>query len=184
LAVSAPYRFDYPFDGELLAVTNMMPVISVVARAFDPAGLDTHGVAQEDWAMWLGLVHGRGWRVRHVPAATTVYHRIPTAASITGAAAATVAGVRRFADGHRRLHQRWPVPAASPAGRARRLPHLMYALVAQRHAAGAGVSHYYYERCLPVIAAAVAGRITVDAAATALHEAVAPDPVENEERAA
>jgi hypothetical protein len=45
---SAPYRFDLPFDGELLAVTNMIPIISAVARAFDPAGLYLDDVPQDD----------------------------------------------------------------------------------------------------------------------------------------
>jgi glycosyltransferase involved in cell wall biosynthesis len=178
------HRFDYPFDADLLSVANMIPVISVLARAFNPDGLDPGGAVQEDWAMWLGLVLGRGWRARHLPPVTTVYHRIPGAASMTGAAAATIAGVRRFAAGHRLLHQRWPVPADSLAGRARRLPRRMYALVEERHAAGFGVSHYYYERSLPFMAAAVAGRLSVAAAAAALAEAVAPDAAGDEERAA
>lgn len=53
--------------------------------------------------MWLGLVRGHGWQMKHLDVATTVYHRIPATASMTGAAAATVAGVRRFAAGHRLL---------------------------------------------------------------------------------
>ncbi|MBT8226709.1 MAG: hypothetical protein KJO75_14620 [Dactylosporangium sp.] len=182
--VSAPYRFDYPFDEQLLAVTNMIPVISAVTRGFDPDDLRVDDLPQDDWATWLGLVRGRGWRAAHVPSATVVYHRVPRVASMTGQAAATVAGVRWFADGHRRLHKRCPVPAGSPAGRARHLPHLMYRLVEQRHLAGLAVSHYYYERCLRVTAAAVAGRISVRAAAAALDEAVAPDPIEMREQVA
>jgi glycosyltransferase involved in cell wall biosynthesis len=182
--VVARYRFDYRFDVELLAVTNMIPVISVLARRFDPNGLDTDRAIQEDWAMWLGLVLGRGWHGHHLQPATTIYHRIPTAESMTGAAAAGAAGLRRFAEGHRWLHERWPVAPDSPAGRARGLPHRMYALVAGRHSAALPLSHYYYERSLPVIASVVSGRLSVDAAEAALADAVAPDAIEHEERAA
>jgi len=182
--VSARYRFDYPFDAALLDVTNMIPVTSVVARRFDPAMLHRHDGVQDDWAMWLDLVRGAGWRAAHLPVATTVYHRVPQVASMTGQAASTLAGLRRFAAGHRRIHQRWPVPDGSRAGKARRLPFWMYRLVEQRHSAGHGVSHYYYERCLPLVAAAVTGRMTVDAAADAMDEAVAPDAVEEREQAA
>jgi hypothetical protein len=101
---------------------------------------------------------------------------------MTGQAAATVAGVRRFAAGHRLLHTRWPVPQDGPAGRARRLPHLIYQRVEQRHLAGLPVSHYYYERCLPVVAAA--GWLSVPAAAAALDDAVAPGLAETIEGAA
>jgi hypothetical protein len=175
--VPSRYRFAVPFNAELLAVTNLTPVISVVARAFDPHDpvVDAGGAVQEDWALWAGLVRGRGWRMRHLAATTTVYHRIPAAASMTGAAAATVAGVRRFAAGHRLLHQRWPVPADSPAGRARWMPHRMYELVESRHVAGLGVDLYYYERCLPVIAAAVDDRLDPGDAGALLAAAVAPD---------
>src|SRR5205814_379067 len=58
--VPARHRFAVPFDPGLLAVTNLTPVISVVTRRFDPddPAVDAHGAMQEDWAMWLGLVHG------------------------------------------------------------------------------------------------------------------------------
>lgn len=106
--VPARHRFAVPFDPELLAVTNLTPAISVVARRFDPDDpvVDARGAMQEDWTMWLGLVRGHRWRMRHLNVATTVYHRIPAALSMTGAAAATVGGgaaVRRRA------------PAAAPA---------------------------------------------------------------------
>ncbi len=184
--VAARYRFDQPFDPQLLAVTNPIPVLTVVSRTFDPTGadLDPHGALQEDWAMWLGLVNARRWRLRYLPATTTVYHRIPTTASMTGAAASSGAAIRRFAAGHRRLHQRWPVPPDSPAGRARPLPHHMYRLVAGRHDQNQAVSHYYYERSLPLIAGVVRGDLTPAAAAAALTDAVAPDAIELEEAAA
>ena len=60
-----------------------------------------------------------------------------------------VAGIRRFVAGHRQLHQRWPVPPDSAAGRARWIPHRMYELMEARHAVGAPVDMYHYERCLP-----------------------------------
>lgn len=175
--VPGRYRFGTPFDSELLAVTNLTPVISVVTRAFDPEDplVDACGAIQEDWAMWLGLVRGHRWRMRHLNSPTTVYHRIPAATSMTGAAAATAAGVRRFAAGHRLLHQRWPVDPRSRAGRARWMPHRMYELVEARHTAAAPVDLYYYERCLPVIAAAVTGRVGREDADAALAAAVATD---------
>lgn len=177
--VSARHRFAVPFNRDLLAVTNLTPVISVVTRAFDPDDpmVEARGAMQEDWAMWLGLVRGHRWRMRHLDVATTVYHRIPSAVSMTGAAAATVAGVRRFAAGHRLLHQRWPVDLDSPAGRARWMPHRLYDLVEARHTAGRPVDMYYYEKALPMIAVAVTNRVDHAAADAALAAAVVPDAV-------
>ncbi|GAA0476499.1 hypothetical protein Aca07nite_87060 [Actinoplanes capillaceus] len=174
--VQARHQFAMPFDPDLLAVANLTPVISAVARRFDPhdPAVDAQGAMQEDWAMWLGLVHGHGWRMRHVDLATTVYHRIPSVASMTGSAASTIDGVRRFAAGHRELHWRWPVAPGSPAGRARWMPHRMYQLVEQRHAAREPVDMYYYERCLPLFAAAVNGQLDTAPAEAALAAAVAP----------
>lgn len=84
-------------------------------------------------------------------------------------------GVRRFAAGHRLLHRRWPVDPRSAAGPARWMPHRMYDLVEARHAAGAAVDLYYYERCLPVVAAAVTGRVDWADVDAALAAAVVPD---------
>ncbi|MDQ1292333.1 MAG: hypothetical protein QG608_211, partial [Actinomycetota bacterium] len=175
--VAARHQFAVPFDADLLAVTNLTPVISVVARRFDPEDpmVDARGAIQEDWAMWLGLVRGHGWRMRHLAPATTVYHRIPAVASMTGAAGTTVAGIRRFAVGHQRLHQRWPVDPGSRAGRARWMPHHLYDLVGARHLHGQPVDPFYYEKALPVIADAItAGMDRADAEA-ALDAAVAAD---------
>lgn len=177
--VPAEHWFAVPFDPDVLAVTNLTPVISVVTRRFDPDDpvVDGRGAMQEDWAMWLGLVRGRRWRMRHLDVATTVYHRIPAAASMTGAAAATVAGVRRFAAGHRLLHQRWPVDPNSRAGQARWMPHHLYDLVEARHTRGEPVDLYYYEKALPVIAAAVTEPMDRASAAAALAAAVVPQAV-------
>jgi len=178
-AVPARHRFAVPFDPEVLAVSNLTPIISVVSRRFDPQDsvVDARGAMQEDWAMWLGLVRGHRWRMRHLDVATTVYHRVSAAASMTGAAAATVAGVRRFAAGHRLLHQRWPVEPASRAGRARWMPHRLYELVEARHTRGEPVDLYYYEKSLPVIAAAVTQLMDRASADAALATAVVPDGV-------
>ncbi|MGX6607997.1 glycosyltransferase family 2 protein [Micromonosporaceae bacterium Da 78-11] len=177
--VPAVHRFAVPFDPDVLAVTNLTPVISVVTRRFDPDDpvVDGRGAMQEDWATWLGLVLGHRWRMRHLDVATTVYHRIPAAASMTGAAAATVAGVRRFAAGHRLLHQRWPVDPNSRAGQARWMPHRLYDLVEARHTRGEPVDLYYYEKALPVIAAAVTEPMDRPSADAALAAAVVPQAV-------
>jgi glycosyltransferase involved in cell wall biosynthesis len=173
-AVASRHQIGYPFDRNTLAVTNTIPVISVLTRPFDLVGLETAGAVQEDWALWLGLVLGRGWRAQHLPVVTTVYHRIPAACSMTGAAATSIDGIRRFAAGHRLLHERWPVEQSGPAGRSRWLPHHMYALVEARHTRQAPVCQFYYERSLPVIVAAVAGHLGPTRAKAALAEAVVP----------
>jgi hypothetical protein len=175
-AVTSRYRFDYPHDPDLLSVANTIPVISVVSRLFPAEFGEPSDVVQDDWDMWLRLAHGHGWRIRHAPQATAVYHRVPQVASLTGSAATTVAGIRRFAAGHRALHRRWPVPPGGPAERARPLPHRMYALVEQRLAAGLPVSHFYYERSLRLFAAVVRGEMAPGEASDALAEAVTADP--------
>jgi hypothetical protein len=175
-AVRSHYRFDYPHDLDLLSVANVIPVISAVSRVFPAEFGEPSGVVQDDWDMWLRLVHGHGWRVRHAPEATAVYHRIPRAASLTVSAATTIAGIRRFAAGHRELHRRWPVPSGGPAAQARPLPHRMYALVEQRLAAGLAVSPFYYERSLRLFAAVVKREMTPGQAQDALVEAIAADP--------
>jgi hypothetical protein len=120
-AVPGLYRFATPFSPDLLAVTNPTPVISVVARTFDPHDpmLDARGAVQEDWAMWLGLVRGRGWRIQHLDTPTAVYHRNP--ASMTGAAAATVAALCRFAAGTPACRSTSP-PCTAPHRPIRRRP--------------------------------------------------------------
>ncbi len=172
--VAGVHVFDFPYDGELLAVANTIPVIAAVSRRFPvDAGYDC-GAAQDDWEMWLRLTRRHGWRLRHVDRATAVYHRLTGAPSMTGQAATTVEGIRRFAAGHRLLHRRWPVTPGGPADRARSLPLEMYRRVEERLATGRPVSHYYYERSLPVFTAAVDGRLTTAEASDLLTAAVDP----------
>jgi glycosyltransferase involved in cell wall biosynthesis len=120
--VPARHRFALPFDPELLAVTNVTPVISVVARAFNPddSMVDARGAMQEDWAMWLGLVRGHRWRMRHVDSTTTVYHRIPAAVSMTGAVDATPHVRVGQGPAHGRPASRPVLLRAVPAGDRRR----------------------------------------------------------------
>ncbi len=183
--VATRHRFAVPFDADLLAVSNLTPIISVVTRRFDPHDpmVDAAGAIQEDWAIWLGLVRGHQWRMHHLDVATSVYHRIPAVASMTGAAAATAAGVRRFATGHRLLHQRWPVNPNGRAGRARWMPHHLYDLVQARHHRGEPVDLFFYEKALPVIAAAITEPMNRALTEAALLTAVTPDPARAPERA-
>jgi hypothetical protein len=180
--VPSRHRFDHAFTPNLLAVTNLTPVISVVTRRFDPhdAALNPGDVLQEDYALWLGLVNGHGWRMRHLDTPTTVYHRIPQAASMTGDAATTIAGSQKFEHGQRLLHERWPVAPATPAGVHRPLLYRMYEVVEARHATGLPVDLYYYERTLRLIADSLNGHLSYEEAEAQLElvadPATSPSP--------
>ncbi|MBT0773720.1 glycosyltransferase family 2 protein [Kineosporia sp. J2-2] len=160
--VPSRHRFDHPFNPDLLAVTNLTPVISVVTRRFDPhdAALNPGDVLQEDYALWLGLVFGHDWRMRHLNTPTTVYHRISQAASMTGDAATTIAGSRRFEKGQRLLHERWPVEPASTAGVHRELFYRMYEVLEARLSAGLPTDMYYYERTLRLLRDSINGDLS------------------------
>ncbi|GAA3617684.1 hypothetical protein GCM10022223_37920 [Kineosporia mesophila] len=157
--VPSRHRFDHAFNPDLLAVTNLTPVISVVTRRFDPhdAALNPGNVLQEDYALWLGLVNGHGWHMKHLNTPTTVYHRIAAATSMTGDAARTIAGSRKFEHGQRLLHQRWPVDPTSVAGVHREMFFRMYEVLEARLSAGLPTDMYYYERTLRLIAASING---------------------------
>lgn len=181
-SVPSRHAFDHAFDPRLLAVANSMPVNAVVMRAPGSRGprFDVRLAVQEDWEYWLRLTRHHGWRMRSLPEATAVYHRVADQLSMTMGAATTLAGLRHFAAGHRLIHRRWPVPAGGRIHRLRRLPHVMYALVADRIRANKPVDPCYYEKSLRVIADAVHGRLDAHEAADGLAAAVAPTTMNSE----
>lgn len=177
-AVTARHRLATPFCRDLLAVTNPTPATSVVSRRFDTGDPAMHarGAVQDDWAMWLGLVLGHGWRMIHTDVATTVHQKFAPGSADVGDTTALAARVRRYATGHHLLHRRWPVAPGSAAAQTRWLIDRMYELADTRLLSGSPISPYYYEKAIPIIASAVAGTVEGPEAEQALAAAVAPRP--------
>lgn len=148
-----PYAFDYPFNPDVLLVTNTLTVHSAVMRSLRGTGaqFDTSLAVQEDWDMWLRLHQEYGMEFVHVPERTVVYHRPRDFASMTTVPAVT-GGNPAFHEGHARLMNRWQVPKDSLAAAYR-----PYMLESYRLGASGPVSHFRYERTVKAIYEAMTG---------------------------
>lgn len=150
-----------PFDGELLSVTNLIPVHSaVIRRPPETARFDADLPALEDWDMWLRLVH-HGFRFVHVPQPTVVYHRIPGQASMSGATVTKASTLAAYGQLTESLWRRWPPPTA-------RVAHFrLYVGVMYWHALTAlstrgELNELYFQRCVEQIAAVWHGQAPED----------------------
>ncbi|MGH3923114.1 MAG: glycosyltransferase family 2 protein, partial [Pseudonocardiaceae bacterium] len=158
--VAAPLAFDFPFDPELLDVANIIPVHSAVLRSVRDlsARFDPDLPALEDWDLWQRLAREHGYRFRHVPRHTVVYHRIPAQASMTGQTTAEAAALAGFGDLLRRLWRRWPATTGKTA-RFRSWVGIMYWHAFAEFAQGRRPDFNYYLRSLHEIADAWTGRV-------------------------
>jgi glycosyltransferase involved in cell wall biosynthesis len=150
---------SYPFDPDLLAVANFIPVHSVLLRR-PPAGarFDPTLAALEDWDMWLRLTVEHGFRFVHVPQTTVVYHRIPEQESMCGSTVDDGTALAGFGRLTEQMWRRWPANNPKVA-RFRLYMGVMYwhalAELAQRHK----VSDLYFQRCLVALSAVWHGRL-------------------------
>ncbi|MFH8886570.1 glycosyltransferase family 2 protein [Streptomyces californicus] len=163
-----PYAFDYPFNPDVLLVTNTLTVHSAVMRSLQGTGakFDTSLPVQEDWDMWLRLYREYGMQFVHVPQRTVVYHRPRDFASMT-TDPAVAGGNKVFHEGHARLMNRWPVPRDSLAATYR-----PYILEAYNLGASGPVSHFRYERTVKAIYEAMTGKADIADLHDRLVEAV------------
>ncbi len=176
-----PHRFGYAYQPDLLTVCNYIPVHSLVFRRL-PGGarFDPALPALEDWDMWLRLTGRHGFRLRHVPEPTVIYHRVPDQTSMTGDASTQAAAFNRFGDLLRTLWRRWP-PASPKAGRFRAYLGVLYWQTLAHLATARPVSPCYYERCVRALFDAWTGAAPEDGlierlAATVEEDTDAPDP--------
>jgi glycosyltransferase involved in cell wall biosynthesis len=142
--------FDLPYRDGLLEVTNFIPTSAVVYRAA-AARFDTGLRVQEDWDMWLRLIHDHGYRVAHLPEPGLIYHRIADADSATSAILGDVEVHRLFHETYQRITGRWPVPADSGSARYRGWMLHVYQLIFDLMARGGSLDVHWYERTLQVL---------------------------------
>lgn len=169
--------WDVPFDPELLAVMNLLPVHAAVLRHPGPeVRFDPELPALEDWDFWLRLAHGRGYRFTRLEQPGVVYHRSSTTTSMLND---VVSGTRPAAEFSRfvaRIWRRWPGRDPRSA-RFRSYVGTMYWLLLGALATGRAPNPHYYLRSLEAITEAWTDPTTEPALTEALATAVigAPD---------
>jgi glycosyltransferase involved in cell wall biosynthesis len=153
-----PYAFDFPFDDQVLLVTNLIPASAPVMRSLKgtSARFDPELPVLEDWDMFLQLRH-LGMRFVHQPTRSIVYHRIPDAVQMTTDPGKTGGRNSIFRDTHLLLTEKWPVAPGSPAAEYRERMMVAYELAEKHVEAGGSVSHFFYERVLRVVYEALTG---------------------------
>lgn len=158
-AVRAAAWFDFPFDPRLLLAANFIPITAAVMRADPGVRFDEELTVEEDWDLWLGLLH-RGRMFAYLPAPSVVYHRPRAAQSLTVDPTSGTGGrLDSFRTTHRHLMQRWPVPAGSTAAVCRRHLLTAYELAQAELDHGRPLAHFYFERVLRVLADVLTGRL-------------------------
>jgi glycosyltransferase involved in cell wall biosynthesis len=165
--------FDLPHRDGLLEVTNYIPTSAVVCRA-GPARFDADLRVQEDWDMWLRLIHEHRFRVAHLPEPGLIYHRIADAESATSAILADVEVHRLFHTTYQRMIARWPVPPDSPSQRYRDWMLHVYQLIFDLMGRGGRLDVHWYERVLWTLHDGFTGALPEDRLADRLAAAVAP----------
>ncbi|MFF9205432.1 glycosyltransferase family 2 protein [Streptomyces sp. NPDC014986] len=145
-------RMDFPLGRELLEVTNHIPPSAVVCRSpraadawFDPALL-----VEEDWDMWLRLIHEHGYKAVHQPRVTAAVHRIPGVRSLTTVSSDDIAGLKPYEDTWNLLTERWPV-GSERVREVRRFVPLMFGMAYDMMRDGTPVDFHYYERTVRVL---------------------------------
>nr|MDT0660739.1 glycosyltransferase family 2 protein [Micromonospora sp. DSM 115978] len=166
--------FDLPHRDGLLEVTNYIPTSAVVCRA-GPARFDPHLRVQEDWDMWLRLIHEHGFRVAHLPEPGLIYHRIADAESATSAILADIEVHRLFHTTYQKMIARWPVPAGSPSQRYRDWMLHVYQLIFNLMERGGRLDVHWYERVLWTLHDGFTGTLPEDRLPAHLAAAVAPE---------
>lgn len=176
-AVTPVEAYDYSYCRDLLSVCNYIPVHSIVLRGLRDCGarFDPALPALEDWDMWLQLTHDHGYRLRHLPEPTVVYHKIPLQPSMTGPTATDASVHSRFSTLHQRLWRRW-LPPTPKVARFRGYVDLMDRLAFRRLTAYPPLSHWYYERTLRLLADAWNGIAPETGLASRIDEALRIDP--------
>ncbi|MFI1578159.1 glycosyltransferase family 2 protein [Embleya sp. NPDC020630] len=176
IPAGSPYRYDFPYDPDMLSVANFVPTTAVVAR--NPAHtapaswfrFDPELPILVDWSLWLRLVHDRGWSFTRLSEPGVVYHREPADASLAGGMAARVAWLSQYEDTYRTVIARWPVPPTGRVARFRRHALTMFAIAQEHLATGADLAPFAYEEALRVLHAGFTGRLEEDRVPTHLTE--------------
>ncbi|WP_406283546.1 glycosyltransferase family 2 protein [Embleya sp. NBC_00896] len=164
----SPYRYDFPYDPDMLSVANFVPTTAVVAR--NPAHtapaswfrFDPELPILVDWSLWLRLVHDRGWSFARLSEPGVVYHRSPIDARLTGGAAAHITSLALYEDTYRTIIARWPVPPTGRVARFRRHALTMFAIAHEQLSTGAHLAPFAYEDALRVLHAGFTGRLDED----------------------
>jgi glycosyltransferase involved in cell wall biosynthesis len=176
---SATYFFDFPFDPDHLLVFNYIPVISILCRNFAPLGarFDESLITQEDWDMWLRLHYTYGFRFKHQPGFSSVYHRVRGSTSMTSQAGTAELAHERFVSIYERLLRRWPAYGNRTACVGRQYVRLYHDVCAEALRGGLTTSHYRWERCLRIIMSALNKRSDYGDVIRLIEEAVSSPPL-------
>jgi hypothetical protein len=161
----SPYRYDFPYDPDMLSVANFVPTTAVVAR--NPAHtapaswfrFDPELPILVDWSLWLRLVHDRGWSFARLPVPGVVYHRSPADPGLGGGAAALIGSLTLYEETYRTIIARWPVPPTGRVARFRGHALSMFEVAHGQLATGCRLRPFAYEDALRVLHAGFTGRL-------------------------
>ncbi|MEY9484344.1 glycosyltransferase family 2 protein [Streptomyces calvus] len=145
-------RMDFPCDRELLDVTNHIPPTAVVCRSPRAADVwfDPTLMVQEDWDMWLRMIHKHGYTIAHQPRVSSVVHRIPGVQSLTTVSSDDIAALKPYEDTWNLLTERWRVDSER-VREVRRFMPVMYRMAYDIMSNGTPVDFHYYERTVRVL---------------------------------
>ncbi|WP_436786314.1 glycosyltransferase family 2 protein [Yinghuangia sp. YIM S10712] len=162
---TAANGYDFPYDPGAIAVANFVPTSAVVCR--NPA---VHGPASwfrfdpelpvlVDWALWLRLIHDRGWCFARCPKPGVAFHRATEDTTITGRTEAHLDALGRYEDAYRTVIARWPVTPGSRVARFRALFLETFRTARTLLATGRSLVPFAYEGALRVLYDGYTGRL-------------------------
>ncbi|UGQ14665.1 glycosyltransferase [Yinghuangia sp. ASG 101] len=157
--------YDFAYDPGAMTVANFVPASSVMCR--NPA---VHGPASwfrfdpelpelVDWALWLRLIHDRGWCFERHPEPGVVFHRATDDVATTGRTEVHVDAYGRHEDAYRTIIARWPVTPGSRVARFRWLFLETCQIARTLLATGRSLAPFAYEGALRVLYDGYTGRL-------------------------
>lgn len=169
--------YDFAYDPGAMTVANFVPASSVMCR--NPA---VHGPASwfrfdpelpelVDWALWLRLIHDRGWCFARHPEPGVVFHR-----AMPGRTEAHLEAFGRHEDAYRTVIARWPVTPGSRVARFRALFLETCQIARTLLATGRSMAPFGYEAALRILYDGYTARLDEDLVAPRAAAALSAEP--------